>query len=78
MVRFQEMCKDGLLGPRDCGIFEDWLDIYRSRDWYTRIRDGLVLKGDIQEMNDQENFFDKGPCQARVRGFFLAYHQALA
>ncbi len=29
MVRFQEMCKDGLLGAGDYGIFEDWLDIDR-------------------------------------------------
>jgi hypothetical protein len=49
--------------------------IDRSRDGYIRIRDGLVLEGEIQEMNDEENFYNKGPYQARVRGFFLAYHQ---
>jgi hypothetical protein len=27
MVRFQEMCKNGLLGPGDYGIFKDWSDI---------------------------------------------------
>ena len=32
MVRFQEMCEDGLLGPGDYGIFEDWLDIDRLQD----------------------------------------------
>ena len=69
MVRFQEMCKDGLLGPGDYGIFEDWSDIDRSRDGYIRIRDGLVLEGEIQEMNDEENFYDNGPYQARVHGF---------
>jgi hypothetical protein len=78
MVRFQEMYKDGPLGPGDYGIFEDWLDIDRSRDGYMRIRDGLVLEGEIQEMNDEENFYDEGPYQARVRGFFLAYHQVVA
>jgi hypothetical protein len=77
MVRFQEMCKDGLLGPGDYGIFEDWSDIDRSRDGYIRIRDGLVLEGEIQEMNDEENFYNKGPYQAHVHGFFLAYHQVL-
>ncbi len=25
MERFEQMCEDGLLGPRDYGIFEDWL-----------------------------------------------------
>jgi hypothetical protein len=30
MVRFQEMYKDGLIGPGDYGIFEDWSDIDRS------------------------------------------------
>ncbi len=78
MERFQEMCKDGLLGPGDYGIFEDWLAIDRSRDGYIRIRDGLVLEGEIQEMNDEENFYDEGPYQAHVPGFFLAYHQVLA
>jgi hypothetical protein len=77
MERFQEMCEDGLLGLGDYGIFEDWLAIDRSRDGYIRIRDGLVLEGEIQEMNNEENFYDEGPYQARVCGFFLAYHQVL-
>jgi hypothetical protein len=47
MVRFQEMCEDGLLGSGDYGIFEDWLDIDRSQDGYIRIRDGLVSDGEI-------------------------------
>jgi hypothetical protein len=78
MERFQEMCEDGLSGQGDYGIFEDWMDIDRSRDGYVRIRDGLVLDGEIQEMNDEENIYNKGPYQARVRGFFLAYHQVVA
>ena len=56
MERFEEMCKDGLLGPRYYGLFEDWSYINRSRDGYIRIRDGLILVGEIQEMNDKENF----------------------
>jgi hypothetical protein len=76
--RFQEMCKDGLLGQGDYGIFEYWMAIDRSRDGYIRIRDGLVLDGEIQEMNDKENFYNKGPYQARVCRFFLAYHQVVA
>jgi hypothetical protein len=32
MERFEEMCEDGLLGPGDYGLFEDWSDINRSRD----------------------------------------------
>jgi hypothetical protein len=78
MIRFQEMCEDGLLGPGDYGIFEDWLAIDRSRDRYICIRDGLVLEGEIQEMNDKENFYNEGPYQAHVCGFFLVYHQVLA
>jgi hypothetical protein len=78
MVRFQEMCEDGLLGPGDYGIFKDWSDIDRLQDGYICIRDGLVLEGEIQEMNDKENFYNKGPYQARVCGFFLAYHQVVA
>ena len=78
MVRFQEMCEDGLLGPGDYGVFKDWLDIDRLRDGYIRIRDGLVLEGEIQEMNNEENFYNEGPYQARVHEFFLVYHQVFA
>jgi hypothetical protein len=77
MVRFQEICEDGLLEPGDYGIFEDWLDINRSQDGYICIRDGLVLEGVIQEMNDEENFYNEGLYQARVHGFFLVYHQVV-
>ncbi len=77
MERFQEMCEDGLLGQADYGIFEDWSAIDRSRDGYIHIRDGLVLEGEIQEMNNEENFYNKGLYQARVCGFFLAYHQVV-
>ncbi len=78
MVRFQEMCKDGLLEPGDYGLFEDWLAIVRLRGGYNCIRDGLVSDGEIQEMNNEENFYNKGPYQARVCGFFLVYHQVVA
>jgi hypothetical protein len=75
---FKEMCKDGFWGARDYGIFEDWSDIDRSQNGYIRIRDGLVLEGEIREMNNEENFYNKGPDQAHVCGFFLAYHQVVA
>jgi hypothetical protein len=61
MERFQEMCKDYLLGAGDYGIFEDWLDIDRLQDGYIRIRDGLVAEGEIQEMKDEGNFYNEGP-----------------
>jgi hypothetical protein len=77
MERLQEMGEDGLWGQRDYGIFKDWLAIDRSRDGYIRIRDGLVLEGEIQEMNDEENFYNKGPYQAHVFRIFLAYHQVV-
>jgi hypothetical protein len=38
----------------------------------------LVLVGEIQEMNNKENFYNDGPYQACVQGFFLAYHQVVA
>jgi hypothetical protein len=78
MVRFREMCEDELLGPGDYGIFEDWLDIDRLQDGYICIRDGLVAEGENQEMNNEENFYDEGPYQACVCGFFLEYHQVVA
>jgi hypothetical protein len=78
MERFEEMCEDGLLGPGDYGLFEDWSDINRSRDGYIRIKDGLISVGEIQEMNNEENLYNVGPYQACVCGFFLAYHQVVA
>jgi hypothetical protein len=77
MERFQEMCNDQLLGPGDYGIFEDWLAINRTRDGYVHIRDGLVLEGEVQEVDNEENFFNNEPYKARVRAFFLAYHQLI-
>ena len=75
MERFEQMCEDGLLGPSDYGIFEDWLAIDRLRDWYLRIKDGIVTEGEIQEMEDKENHYDKEPYKACVHAFFLAYHE---
>jgi hypothetical protein len=70
MEWFEKMCKDGLFGPGDYVNFEDWAAIARSRDGYIHIRDGLVLEGEVQEMNNEENFYDKEPYKARVRAFF--------
>ncbi len=78
MERVKEMCEDGLWGGSNYVIFEEWLDIDRSRDRYISIRDGLVSEGEVQEMNDEENFYNKEPYKAHVCGFFLAYHQVLA
>jgi hypothetical protein len=78
MGRFKEMYKEGLLGPGDYGLFEDWSAVDGSREAYIRIRDGLVSEGQIQEMNNEGKFYDEGPYQAHVCGFFLAYHQVVA
>jgi hypothetical protein len=37
--------------------------------------DGLVLEGEIQEMEDKENHYDKEPYKARVHAFYLEYHE---
>ncbi len=66
------------MGPGDYGIFEDWSDIDKSQDKYIRIRDGLVSEDEVQEMNNKEKFYDEGPYEECVRGFFLAYHQVVA
>ncbi len=71
MERFQEMCKDGLLGQGDYGIFEYWSAIDRSRDGYIRIRDGLVLVGEIQEMNNKEIFLQQGAVPGLCLWIFL-------
>ncbi len=76
--KFKNLCKDGLLGTGDYGIFEKWSAIDKLQEKYIRIKDGLVSEGEVQEMNDEENFHDKGPYEECVRGFFLAYHQVVA
>jgi hypothetical protein len=75
MERFEQMCEDRLLGPSNYGIFDNWLAINRSIDGYPHIKDGLVLEGEIQEMKDEENHYDKEPYKAHVHAFFLTYHQ---
>jgi hypothetical protein len=75
MERFKQMCENGLLRGSDYVIFEDWLAINRSRDGYLCIKDGLVLEGEVQEIEDEENFYDAEPYKTRVHAFFLAYHQ---
>jgi hypothetical protein len=78
MRKFMNLCKDGLLGPGDYGIFKDWSHIDKSQERYIHIKDRLVSEGEVQEMNDEENFYDKGPYEERVCSFFLAYHQVVA
>jgi hypothetical protein len=78
MRKFKNLCKDGLLGPGDYGIFEYWSAINKSQEKYIRIKDGLISEGKVQAMNDEENFYNEGPYEGRVRGFFLAYHQVVA
>ena len=78
MRRFKKLCKDGHLIPEDYRIYEDWSAINKSQEKYIRIKDGLISEGEVQEMNDEENFYNEGPYEERVRGFFLAYHQVVA
>jgi hypothetical protein len=78
MHKFKNMCKDGLLDPEDYRIFEDWSATDKSRERYIRIKDGLISEGEVQEMNNEENFYDEGPYEEFVHGFFLAYHQVVA
>jgi hypothetical protein len=78
MRKFKNLCEDGLLGPGDYGISEDWSDIDKLQERYIRIKDGLVLGGEVQELNDEEIFYNKGPYEECIHSFFLAYHQVVA
>jgi hypothetical protein len=78
MRKFKNLCENGLLGPGDYGIFEDWSAINKSQEKYIRIKDGLILEGEVQDMNVKENFYDEGLSEERNRVFFLAYHQVVA
>jgi hypothetical protein len=78
MRRFRKLCKGGHLIPEDYRIYEDWSGIDKLQERFIRIKDGLLLEGEVQEMNDEENFYDEEPYKERVCGFFLAYHQMVA
>jgi hypothetical protein len=78
MRKFKNLCEDGLLGPGEYGIFEDWSDIDKSQERYICIKDGLVSVGEVQEMNDKDFFYGEGPYEERISSFFLAYHQVVA
>jgi hypothetical protein len=60
MRKFKILCKDGLLGPEDYRIFEDWSATNKLRERYMRIKDGLILEGKVQEMNNEEIFLMRG------------------
>ncbi len=72
------LCKDGHLIPEDYRIYEDWSATDKSQKRYMQIKDGLLLEGEVQDMNGKENFYDEEPYKERVCGFFLAYHQVVA
>ncbi len=48
-------------GSRGLQDLEDWSAIDKSQEKYIRIKDGFVSEGEVQEMTDKENFYDKGP-----------------
>ncbi len=78
MRKFKNLCEDGLLGPGDYGIFEVWSAINKLKEKYICIKDGLILEGEVQDMNNEENFYNEGPYKERICSFFLAYHQVVA
>jgi hypothetical protein len=78
MHRFKKLCKDGHLIPEDYRIYKDWSSINKLRERYIRIKDGLLSEGEVQDMNDEENFYDEEPYEERVRDFFLSYHPVVA
>ncbi len=71
MHRFKKLCKDGHLIPEDYRIYKDWSSINKSRERYIRIKNGLLSEGEVQDMNDEENFYDKEPYEERVCAFFF-------
>ncbi len=78
MHKFKNLCEDGILGPGDYGIFKDWSAINKLQEKYIHIKDGLISEGEVQDMNDEENFYNEGPYEDHVCSFFLAYHQVVA
>ncbi len=76
--RFKKLCEDGHSIPEDYRIYEDWSSINKSRERYIQIKDGLLSEGEVQDMNNEANFYDKEPYKERVHGFFLGYHQVVA
>ncbi len=78
MHRFKKLCKDGHLIPEDYRIYEDWSSIDKSQERYIRNKDGLLSEREVQDMNNEENFYNEEPYEERVHGFFLAYHQVFA
>jgi hypothetical protein len=69
MRKFKNMCKGGLLGPGDYGIFKDWSAINKSLEKYIHIKDGLISEGEVQDMNKEEIFMTRG----RTRNAFAVF-----
>ncbi len=69
MLRFKKLCEDGHLIPEDYRIYEDWSSIDKSWERYIQIKDGLLSEGEVQDMNNEENFYDEEPYKERVHSF---------
>ncbi len=69
MHKFKNLCKDGLLGPGDYRIFEDWSAINKLQEKYICIKDGLISESEVQDMNDKEFFYEEGPYKECICGF---------
>jgi hypothetical protein len=78
MRKFKNLCEDGLLGPEDYRIFGDWSAINKLQEKYISIKDRSISEGEVQDMNNKENFYNKGLYKERICCFFLAYHQVVA
>ncbi len=78
MRRFKKLCEGGNLILEDYRIFEDWSATNKLQERYIRIKDGLLLEEEVQDMNNEENFYNEEPYEERVRGFFSAYNQVVA
>ncbi len=78
MHRFKKLCEDGHLIQEDYRIYEDWSSFNKLRERYIQIKAGLLSEGEVQNMIEEENFYDEEPYEEQVRSFFLAYHQVVA
>jgi hypothetical protein len=77
--QFKALCDDGYPLCRDeYHLYEEWEERTRARPRYISIMDGLITEDDKQEMNNEENPYNKEAEEDCSQVFFLAYHQLIA
>ncbi len=71
MRQFKDLCDDDYsLCRNEHHLYKEWEELTRVRPRYISVMSGLVTEEDKQEMNDEENPYNKGVDKDCSQAFF--------